>query len=967
MSDTITLLNRAGSPARDVAGVDVLRLELVTDRANPPETITVDVTTDADSQQVELTKAISADGTTVYQSKPFTLNDSYGELGWSGDLGLDFREGESVAFSEGGTTTRAFVYQQRGHRDISVARSHLAAAEKQWVGAYQDLRGFEQTPEVIAATAEARSWLDYIGFLRAEMAEIDDDKLGAEAYLARGIVRSVPLDPIAHFTSGAGRMNGANRDEWSRWVSSRRAGHKAYLRSAYVDMWADISIGSYQMITDYTSTAQLYTIITGQSVMGQDVGNEGRLEAAADLVIGYVTGKAVDKGIDYGMDVLVNGFSLSIGGRAGGRPDVAIPTRPVGSHPDVDVTGARVDHNAYGIRDVAAARYRAAVEAHGVHPVVRPASPEAMVFQGMGCPGKDTRVKNKTIKEVDTYIGGPKTSPIPNGPDAPNGLVGAFRPELPHRPSGVSDADWEYVTKGVQRADGMSDEAWSAMTKEYKTRVDEVLSGYSAPGVSPEIAAQIPNRFAQRMNEWTETSTKLRKLEEQGLIELRDGLIIDTGLYGGTGLPVTGDYDLFAIVDAAGNHVSPDVARSVVDFLSKFPETYTLHGAHVNWPDEMPFKSEWERTAIYEKIITTHETEALLVFGGMSGGAGVATHSRDGVVITKDADGKLIWKREAPVPYRSGTVLDSGAITLRPIAEMVSGMTKTLTDDAASGTSGADSGAGSEDAFDRMADEAAARTDALDESLSAGDDADPFDETSTTGTSETDDAASGDTGSVDALARKAAADAARDAAFEESLWIDEAELIKHTDVDEPVGQASAASTGGIPGFVWGILGAVAVVLLIVVLFTMLGGSSEPTTADPAVTPAVAVAADPAASATTGAATTTVETTTTVQAAAAPEPLDPCAESALGCQDMGILPSAAPASYAWTATECASTPESRDEPAELVASSIGARMSLGGGAPGGSVTIGDGAVVGRNGGGGTITRDGIAGQAFSASR
>ena len=56
----------------------------------------------------------------------------------------------------------------------------------------------------------------------------------------------------------------------------------------------------------------------------------------------------------------------------------------------------------------------------------------------------------------------------------------------------------------------------------------------------------------------------------------------------------------------------------------------------------MPFKSEWERTAIYERIIAGHETEALIVFGGRAGGLPVATHTRNGTVITRDADGNLV-------------------------------------------------------------------------------------------------------------------------------------------------------------------------------------------------------------------------------------------------------------------------------------------------------------------------------------
>lgn len=307
MSDRITLKTVDGHSAVDVAGTDPLRLELVTERPNPPETLEVTVTAGDETETVELTRAINEDGTAVYQSKPFTLDDPYGQLGWSGDLGLDdFSDGDAVTFSEGDTQTTASAWHQSGTRDIWVADRHLRVAERNFRETKSTLEGMEQTPKVTTAIAKADLWLSFIRFVMPEIAEYDEEFLGPDAYLAREIIRIVPLDPVAALNEGAGHIPGSARDpsepgtkrDWESWANGKRAAHREVRRDTYTSGMARITVGAYQMYTDHTKTAQLYTIFSGESVMGKEVGTEGRWAAAGNLAGGYLKGKAFGKAVE---------------------------------------------------------------------------------------------------------------------------------------------------------------------------------------------------------------------------------------------------------------------------------------------------------------------------------------------------------------------------------------------------------------------------------------------------------------------------------------------------------------------------------------------------------------------------------------------------------------------------------------------------------------------------------------------
>ena len=153
-------------------------------------------------------------------------------------------------------------------------------------------------------------------------------------------------------------------------------------------------------------------------------------------------------------------------------------------------------------------------------------------------------------------------------------------------------------------------------------------------------------RFTQRRLEFEDNIGSLRKLEEQGLIRIEDGLIIDTGLYGGTGKSITGDYDLFQIVGLDGRPVSPEKYRQVLDALKADPDRLVVHGAHMRWPEDAPFGRGSKEAGIFDAIMAGHEHEALLMLGGFSDGLVRTTYVRqigDGRELITTHDGTVLW------------------------------------------------------------------------------------------------------------------------------------------------------------------------------------------------------------------------------------------------------------------------------------------------------------------------------------
>ena len=325
--------------------------------------------------------------------------------------------------------------------------------------------------------------------------------------------------------------------------------------------------------------------------------------------------------------------------------DVDTPTRAASCR----TADARAGGISGALRDTRrrASGVRRIADEHGVVILFRPGNMDSMGWQALGHPAKSTEIKTKTLQEVDQHIGGPDKRST--------GLVGVFEPTLPARPLGITDADWDLIVKGGRRPPDMTDDIeWTEFKNAWADDVRRIW-GISFPtACRPVSVDKLIKRFTQRRLEFEDNIGSLRKLEEQGLIRIEDGLIIDTGLYGGTGKAITGDYDLFQIVGLDGRPVSPEKYRQVLDALKADPDRLVVHGAHMRWPEDAPFARGSKEAGIFDAIMAGHEHEALLMLGGFSDGLVRTTYVR------QIGDGRQL------ITTRDGTVLWGGGFLMRP-------------------------------------------------------------------------------------------------------------------------------------------------------------------------------------------------------------------------------------------------------------------------------------------------------------
>lgn len=271
--------------------------------------------------------------------------------------------------------------------------------------------------------------------------------------------------------------------------------------------------------------------------------------------------------------------------------------------PETAMTGARIDPTTAGVTDAAAAQAQIVARKHGVHILTRQSGRGVAELRTHGYSPKPMPIKSKTINELDVHLGAPQS-----------GLrqVGHFEPRMP-----------------ATRPAGMDDATWAALGRRYDQRVAE----YNGP-----------------------TGQKVRQYSDAGLVEVRNGVVYDTGLVSGSGKPITGDFDLFEIVFPNGMPVPDHIYRAVVGDLEAGP-FQAMHGAHMRWDIQM---GDWHTFAdfvhaadvvdtnlgIYHKIVRSHHQEPLIVFGG----------DRPPYALTSDALPPIKW---ADLP--AGVVGTTGA------------------------------------------------------------------------------------------------------------------------------------------------------------------------------------------------------------------------------------------------------------------------------------------------------------------
>lgn len=148
----------------------------------------------------------------------------------------------------------------------------------------------------------------------------------------------------------------------------------------------------------------------------------------------------------------------------------------------------------------------------GVQIKARPTTPTAdkWINSGKAVP-KGMDMKAKTLDKLDELLGGPQNS---------EGVVGYYKPKLPPK---------------------------------------EVMKS-----LSPETQQKLVEKYVDRRREFNNLADKMKKFEASGQYTVVDGRVINKN-----GKLLTGDVDIYDVVNYDGTAVSPSVKKQVLDHLSQ--------------------------------------------------------------------------------------------------------------------------------------------------------------------------------------------------------------------------------------------------------------------------------------------------------------------------------------------------------------------------------------------------------------
>jgi len=203
--------------------------------------------------------------------------------------------------------------------------------------------------------------------------------------------------------------------------------------------------------------------------------------------------------------------------------------------------GAVVDPGLFGMRPLVAKLTQLIADVYGIRIQIRPTNKESLFWRDQGHPPKPMAIKAKTINDIDLLLG-PEAWRAPGAPNV-RGLVGYFEPSLP---ANLAD-------------------------------------------LPPDLYKRVRDRFLQRREEWVDQADKMQHLAHDGLIEMRGGVVIDTGVCGpgvagkGTGLGITGDHDIWRFAHADGRPMTLAESNQFLEILKGDPLFAAMHGAHTDW------------------------------------------------------------------------------------------------------------------------------------------------------------------------------------------------------------------------------------------------------------------------------------------------------------------------------------------------------------------------------------------------
>jgi hypothetical protein len=266
----------------------------------------------------------------------------------------------------------------------------------------------------------------------------------------------------------------------------------------------------------------------------------------------------------------------------------------------------------------------AAAEA-GAHPVVRPAGPEGIGWRAEGNSPKPEFLKNKTINDLDTYLG---------ADPANKGLVGSFPPKVP-------DPD-DLIKQIMDRNGPMHPDDLNSLVKKIETRA------------------------AQRLDEFADQELKLSKLSKSGQAAVENGVVIDKreflGIDPNTGNQVpnpgygkgfTADLDLWSAVDNAGG--PPALGEKLQLFQNlKGGEFDAQHGAHTDWTPVGTVNTD---------------IDAVIRANHQPGGQGLLEIKPDGTMTVKYAEPFVTpAQQQAALDNQIKTTLAQVELGMRPVA-----------------------------------------------------------------------------------------------------------------------------------------------------------------------------------------------------------------------------------------------------------------------------------------------------------
>lgn len=238
------------------------------------------------------------------------------------------------------------------------------------------------------------------------------------------------------------------------------------------------------------------------------------------------------------------------------------PDRGVGDY--VRIPGQRPDTRGMPTRNVKHAQVVA--DRYGVTIQVRPTNPDAraLLESGQALP-KPMKIKAKTVNDLDVALGMPADA---------KGKVAVFRPTDPPG-SGII---------GGEIRDRAAFDTWKR--------------------ANPELAG----RWQQRAKEFGDELHDMEALAKKGDIvwDANNPVILDRK----TGLPFTGDHDVFDIRGVNGERVSPAVRAQVIDDLSA-PPYRNQHGAHMDWRPTADAAHAEKNLGIDRKILNAHRPASL--------------------------------------------------------------------------------------------------------------------------------------------------------------------------------------------------------------------------------------------------------------------------------------------------------------------------------------------------------------------